>query len=60
MSEKVRTHKFKQYPGAMVWQVAAEPDIYYLTQTRGKNRSTFKLDAETMEQAIAAAEDFLK
>jgi len=59
MSDRVITHKVEGHPGAMVWSAADEPEIFYLTNSRGNKRSTHLLEAKTLAEAVKAAKDWL-
>lgn len=60
MSDKrVNTHKVEGHPGAMVWELKDEPGIFYLTNSRGKNKATHQLEAATLPIAIKEAKDCL-
>lgn len=58
-SEKANTHKVEGHPGAVVWSAKDEPGIYYLTNSRGKNRHTHQLEATKLEIALREARDCL-
>lgn len=60
MNEKnVVTHKVEGHPGAMIWGLKDEPNVFNLTVTRGKYRASFKLEGKTLEHAMREAKDFL-
>lgn len=58
-SDKANVHKVEGHPGAVVWESKDEPGIFYLTNSRGKNRSTHQLEAVKLEHAIKEAKDYL-
>lgn len=58
-TDRAKVHKIDGFPGAMVWATHDDPTTFYLTNSRGHNRSTRKLEAETAEAAIKEAKDAL-
>lgn len=55
----MNTHKVEGHPGAMLWELKDEPGIFNLTVTRGKYRTSFKLEGKTLPIAMREAIDFL-
>jgi hypothetical protein len=58
-SDRTNVHKVEGHPGAVVWELKDEPGIFYLTNSRGKNRHTHQLEATKLEHAIKEAKDAL-
>lgn len=58
-SERANVFKVEGHPGAVVWEVKDDPGVFYLTNSRGTNRSTRKLESETAEAAVKEAKDAL-
>lgn len=58
-SERANVFNVEGHPGAVVWELKEDPGMFYLTNSRGKNRATRKLEAETVEAAIREAKESL-
>lgn len=58
-SDRAVVHKVEGHAGASVWCLKDEPGVFYLTNSRGKNRSTHQLEATTLEHALREAKDSL-
>lgn len=56
---RVNVYNVEGHPGATVWELKDDLGMFYLTNSRGKNRSTRKLEAENAEAAIKEAKDAL-
>lgn len=58
-SDRANVYKVEGYPGAVVWEVKDEPGIFYLTNSRGKNKSTQQLEARDVKTALKEAKDWV-
>lgn len=58
-TDRIDMKKVEGFPGAMVWEDRENPDVFYLSVTRGLHRSTRQLEAATLDAALIEAKEAL-